>query len=103
MIPKSFLSLFIVFRKINRNLSASCTCPAGENGQKCKHRINILNGITNGIVSGNEAEVLKVVSWLPETDVEGALKALMAAEERYEMAKRELAMAKKKLTGAFRD
>ena len=47
----------VTFRKTGNNLSAYCTCPAGENGQHSKHRMNILRGITSGIVSGNEAKV----------------------------------------------
>ncbi len=92
----------IIFRKINTNFSASCTCPAGENGQICKHRVKILTGITEGIVSGNESDVSKVASWLTGTHLEEALKVLIVAEERCEQAKRELATAKKKLATAMR-
>jgi uncharacterized Zn finger protein len=31
----------VTFRKKGNNLSAYCTCPAGENGQYCKHRIEV--------------------------------------------------------------
>lgn len=51
----------VTFKKVGGNLSAYCTCPAGENGMYCKHRFNILEGSTKGIVSGNEADVQIVV------------------------------------------
>lgn len=93
----------VTFRKIDSNLSAYCTCPAGDNGQYCKHRFNILGGLTDGIVSENIADVHIVESWLPGTDVEVALQAVMDAEEKHEAAKRDLSNAKKLLAKAFRD
>lgn len=93
----------VTFRKKGNNLSAYCTCPAGENGQHCKHRINILCGITDGIVSENEAKVKIVTLWLPGTDVEVALNAVIDAEKKYERAKQGLSAAKKRLARAFRD
>jgi hypothetical protein len=92
----------VTFRKKGNNLSAYCTCPAGDNGQYCKHRINILCGITQGIVSGNEVNVQVVMSWLPGTDLEAALLSFLDAEKQCEKAKIELSAAKKRLTRAFR-
>ena len=91
----------VTFQKNVNSLNAYCTCPAGENGQYCKHRIRILAGITQGIVSGNEAEVQVVASWLQGTDIEVALNGLIDAEEQYERAKLELAGAKKRLARTF--
>jgi hypothetical protein len=93
----------VTFQKKGNNLSAYCTCPAGDNGQYCKHRFNILGGITDGIVSSNEQDAKIVESWLPGTDVEAAWNEVMDAEEKFESAKRELSAAKKRLAGAFRD
>jgi len=93
----------VTFKKDGNNLSGFCTCPAGDNGQYCKHRFNILGGLTEGIVSGNEADVQLVAAWLPGTDVEAAMNAVMDAEEKCELAKRELSSAKKRLTEAFRN
>jgi len=93
----------VTFRKNDNNLSAFCTCPAGDNGQYCKHRFNILGGFTDGLVRGTEADVRIIASWLPNTDVEAALLAVMDAEEKYESAKLELSNAKKHLAKTFRD
>lgn len=92
----------VTFRKTGDNLSADCTCPAGDNGQYCKHRFNILGGFTNGIVSGNEGGVKEVSSWLAGTDVEVALNSFMEAEYQLESAKLKLSAAKKQLAKAFR-
>ena len=51
----------VLFRRNGANLSAYCTCPAGENGMHCKHRIRILQGLAEGIVSENVADVQKVL------------------------------------------
>ena len=64
--------------------------------------MNILCGYFR-IVSGNEAKVQVVTSWLPGTDVEVALSAVIDAEKQYEKAKLELSSAKKRLARAFRD
>lgn len=93
----------VSFRKIDNNLSANCTCPAGVNGQYCKHRLNILGGLTEGIVSGNELDVEVATAWLTGTDVEAALNSFMSAEERFENAKRKFSLAKKQLAKAFRE
>src|SRR6266567_3653750 len=81
----------VTFQKNGNNLSAYCTCPAGDNGQYCKHRFNILGKILAGIVSGNEIDVEIVESWLSGTDVEAALNELMDAEEKFALAKHGLA------------
>lgn len=93
----------VTFQKDGNNLSAYCTCPAGDNGQYCKHRFNILGGITDGVVSANEPDVEVVTSWLTGTDVEAALNDVMNAEELFEIAKLKLSTAKKQLAKAFRD
>ena len=60
--------------------SAYCTCPAGEEGMHCKHRIRILQGSTEGIVSPNERDVAVVAGWLVGTDVEVALRRVISLE-----------------------
>lgn len=93
----------VTFRKDKENISAYCTCPAGSNGQYCKHRFNILSGIIDGIVSQNSSEVALIVSWLTGTDVEAALNDLADAENQFELSKLRVATAKKRLARAFRD
>ncbi|ABL00669.1 hypothetical protein [Pelobacter propionicus] len=93
----------ITFRKSNNNLSAYCTCPAAYNGQFCKHRMNIIGGLTDGIVSGNTLEVEIISTWLSGTDIETAVNEVISAEEQLGIAKRNLASAKKHLARALSD
>lgn len=94
----------VVFvKRSDNNLSAYCSCPAGENGQYCKHRFNILDGITKGIVSNNLDDVKIVQSWLPGTDVEKTLIKMRELEAEVEKIKKELSVVKKKVAKAMRD
>jgi hypothetical protein len=94
----------VVFRRRDvKNLSAYCTCPAGENGMYCKHRIRILQGLIEGIVSKNMSDVQKVVAWLAGTDVEEALRAVCAIEKDAERIKTALSAAKHALSRCLLD
>lgn len=93
----------VTFQKKGNNLSAYCTCLAGENGQCCKHRIRILNGSDEGIVSENKSDVKIVKSWLAKTDVEAALNEVAAKERVLEKAKKDFSAAKKKLARIMTD
>lgn len=99
--PKPYRVSFI--RQSNTNLSAYCTCAAGENGQYCKHRFNIMEGQKNGIVSTNADDVKIIQSWLVGTDIEKALFKLRDIEREAERIKTELTLAKKNLAKALRD
>jgi hypothetical protein len=92
----------VIFQKAGNNLSAYCTCAAGQNGQYCKHRFQILEGSTAGIVSGNSEQVPSVVAWLAGTDVAEAMVALAAAEREFDRAKKVVTNAKKNLAAAMR-
>lgn len=88
----------VIFSKSEDNLTATCTCPAGENGMYCKHRFRILNGLTEGIISDNLKEVVNVNAWVSGSDVEKAIIELQEAEEDFEKAKRRVSALKKKLS-----
>jgi len=90
-------------KRSSANLSAYCTCPAGENGQYCKHRFNILDGETKGIVSGNLDDVKIIQAWLVGTDVEKALVQMRELEAEAVRIKKALAAAKKDVAKAMRD
>lgn len=92
----------VTFMLDGNNLSAFCTCPAGENGQYCKHRFGILRGEEKGIVSNNVAKVKEVAAWLPGSDVEAAMMEVAEAEHEHELAKKKLTAAKKKVAKAMR-
>jgi uncharacterized Zn finger protein len=92
----------VVFTKAPGQIKASCTCPAGRNGQYCKHRINILQGNVTGIVSGNQGAVKVILDALPGTDVEHALSNYLTAAQRLEEAKHADSQAKKALAYVLR-
>lgn len=88
----------ITFIKDGDSLTALCSCPAGQYGNFCKHRIGILDGVFSAVVSDNRDEAQIVLDWLRGTDVETALKALRDVEvsgdkDAITAAKRTLARA----------
>ena len=99
--PEPYRVIFI--RRSPTNLSAFCTCPAGENGQYCKHRFSILAGSETGVVSHNLSDVKVVQSWLAGTDVEHALQGVHELETEAEKLKKQLSIAKQQLAKAMRD
>ena len=91
----------VIFIKDGDSLTALCSCPAGQHGNFCKHRISILDGKTKGVVSDNAGSVATAVGWLSGTDVEAALAEVRAAEKSGDAGKDALAAAKKKLARAM--
>ena len=91
----------LIFIKDGDSLTAICSCPAGEHGNFCKHRLGILDGKASGIVSDNADKVPMVVAWLEGTDVETALAELREIEKDADTPKSKLAAAKKKLARAM--
>ena len=91
----------ITFIKDGSSLTALCTCPAGQFGNSCKHRVAILDGNFESISSNNADKAPTVVDWLVGTDVEAALAELRNAEKSTESAKGDIAALKKKLARAM--
>lgn len=87
----------VIFARDNNEVTASCSCPAGDNGTYCKHRLDILDGVLGGVVSENAHQVREVVSWLPGSSLEMCLAELASATREVENAKHVEAQAKKKL------
>jgi uncharacterized Zn finger protein len=90
----------IVFDRKGDLVTATCSCPAGVKGpagQCCKHRIAILQGDTEGIVSANADDVKVVRGWIAGSDIEIALGQLTEGEVEREKARRKVAAAKKAL------
>jgi uncharacterized Zn finger protein len=59
----------VTFIKDGTSLTALCTCPAGQFGGICKHRVAILEGKTRGVASDNADQLATVGRWLVGTDV----------------------------------
>jgi len=92
----------VTFLRTNEKVAAFCTCPAGENGQYCKHRLEIMEGRVAAIVSQNQGEIGTVRAWLVGTELETALSEFRQAESIYEAAKTALGIAKKNLAKKMR-
>lgn len=90
-------------RRSDTNISAYCTCKAGQNGMYCKHRFNILEGKTKGIISDNLDDVEIVKSWLPGSDVEKALFEVKKLETEVTRVKKLLTAAKKQVAKTMRE
>lgn len=91
----------VTFIKDGDSLTAICSCPAGEFGNFCKHRISILDGKSTAISSDNAGQVPLVQEWLSGTDVEEALSELRDIESVAKSDKKAIAAAKKKLARAM--
>lgn len=88
----------VTFHRIENRITASCTCPAGQNGQLCKHRILILQGSKEKISSGNVSDVEVVAKWLRGTELEKAIAESGQVEVEVERLKKRAASLKKKLS-----
>lgn len=98
--PEPYL---VVFRKSENNLTALCNCPAGEYGMYCKHRIRILAGSDEGIVSENIKDVEIVKNWVKGSDVEKVLDELLQSEIELGKLQKKVADLKKKLAKVLSD
>lgn len=87
----------VTFLRTNEKVTAFCTCPAGENGQYCKHRLAIMEGHASVMASQNQGDIGTVRAWLIGTELEAALFEFRQAESVYEAAKTALGIAKKNL------
>lgn len=90
----------IIFDKEGDRVTATCSCPAGikgPTGQCCKHRIGILRGDTDEIVSANIEDVNIVQGWIAGKDIEIEVHKLAEGEAELERTRRKVAAAKKGL------
>ena len=87
----------VIFSKEGGRFTASCTCTAGQYGRCCRHRLNILAGERDDIVSDNHEVVDTVQSWLLGTLLESTLSNVEEAERIAAEARRNLSSAKNRL------
>lgn len=87
----------VTFTKSDKRVNAFCTCPAGDNGQYCKHRVRILAGESTGIVSDNVKDIPTITAWMKGSTLESAFQKVRDAEHQLQQAERELSSTKKAL------
>jgi hypothetical protein len=87
----------VTFERQDAQLRCVCSCDAGVKGMHCKHRLNILAGQVEGIVSPNSGDVPHVTTMLEGTLLAAALADVAAADAALDRAKKDAAAARKKL------
>ncbi len=85
----------------DKGLVVQCTCQAGLMRQTCKHKTLIVQGLADGLVSDNAADLAQVVAWMRGSAIEAAMAAVAEAEVASETAKQRLSAAKKALAAAL--
>ncbi len=70
------------------NISVYCTCKAGQKGEHCKHRLQLIGADVTDLVSDNVDELDVVLSWISGSDIERALDEISAAERAVDAAKK---------------
>jgi hypothetical protein len=94
----------VVAEKVGKNLTIKCSCPAGQNSTYCHHRIELLKGDTQNMISKNIDDVSRLKAMLKGSDVEVAMKELLVVEKREaEEPKRKVRAAKKNFAHAMDD
>jgi len=82
----------------NNSVAAYCTCAAAENGTFCKHRVRILQGSEEGIVSGNTKDIQVAMNWLKGSELEKVILSIETKEKELEATKKVIQDLKKKLS-----
>jgi len=91
----------VIFKRNGKNLKAACTCRAGAMGQLCKHRLSILNGDRNSVVSDNTDQISEVVSWLGESNVAEIISELVSLEVEKKLIENKIKKTKKLIAEAL--
>lgn len=88
----------VVLIRHENGLSATCTCPAGEKRIHCKHRLNLFAGDVSHVRGDTLPSLTSAIaSILRGTDVEDALRAMIAAEAEAKALADKLKKLKKNL------
>lgn len=86
------------FSRVGSNLKTSCTCPAGDKGIHCKHRLALFAGDLAQVRGDTRSDLAQqIAAMLDGTEVETALRAFATAESEARTAADILKRAKKKL------
>ena len=91
----------VTFIKDGDSLTALCTCPAGQFGGLCKHRVALIDGKSDAVTSDNADQVAKIVEWADGTDVAVALAILRDGENNKNLSKEEIKVLKKNVARAM--
>lgn len=87
----------VTFKFDDKSFAAICTCPAGEEGMHCKHRVNFLNGDTSNVVNGNKEDIKLVLESYSRSELKTLLDSLILNGNEIERLKKESLTIKKKI------
>lgn len=95
------LPYVILFTHAEKEIIATCSCPAGENGLHCKHRLGILTGSPEICHGLSDAELTAVRSWLPGSRLAPILLEMAKADSLVAAAQKAAKSARKKVAAAM--
>jgi hypothetical protein len=84
----------IIADRVDGRVIVSCTCKGARNGNHCRHRVNLLEGIVDDLLSDNDTEVALLPAMLLGTPLASAMDRYREADHAAEAAKRNLEGAK---------
>ncbi|SDO55022.1 hypothetical protein SAMN05216360_1275 [Methylobacterium phyllostachyos] len=87
--------------RTGKGMRFSCTCPAGQVGSSCKHRMALLVGDVSSAIDVDEAAVADLRTMAEGSPILTAIEEIAAAEHEVERAKKALNGAKKRLGKAM--
>ncbi|MCA0905149.1 SWIM zinc finger family protein [Ruegeria marisrubri] len=90
----------VTVEKTQDDILIFCTCPAGENGQQCKHRLSILEGDDSKVISATHP-ASEVAAILPGTRLGNSLVYLRECEAMLASSQAALKKAKKQVARAM--
>lgn len=78
----------------------TCDCPAGENGQYCKHRFALISGDEREVVEA-DAQVSEIAALVAGSRLEAAIDAMHKQEAVVKKAQADLRAIKKSVASAM--
>lgn len=91
----------VKFEKAENTVHAFCDCDAGLKGSYCKHRLEIMDGQYNKIISENLSDLKILKEILSDSELERAYQNLMFAEKRHLETKKDVEKMRKLLSRAM--
>ena len=98
----SFEPYRVVFSLDGQRMTAECSCQAGQNGQVCKHRVDILIGDFSAVVEKNILIQEKFLNRIKGTNLLDKLLLFKEAEKQLEIQKKKVEFSKKELAKIMR-
>lgn len=75
----------VCFKRSDQSMSITCTCKAGQMGQFCKHRMDLLNDRTDHLLNDSEDDLRALsycISWIEGSSLHDAFKHLDLIEDK---------------------